>query len=182
MQNVYVITICMPSGMYWYTSVFQTRGTVFDLSARETTAGRLWSLSRLYSTNNRYIPLPMHCWHNNTVCRMAMYVYTQHIMFNGKFQQARVSKSDVQLPLGRHRGACFSVVSSNHVTTTSNGEKQLLKQQSVVIFQRTVVYVVLITGKQSDTNLTLNRFLYGRREIKGQSTLQHACMHPELPP
>ena len=49
----------------------------------------------------------------------------------------------------------------------------------VVIFQRTAAYVILIAGKQSETNLTLNTFLYGRREIKGQSMLQHVYMYPE---
>ena len=39
----------------------------------------------------------------------------------------------------------------------------------VVIFQRIVADVMLITEKQSNTNLTLNTFLYERREIKGQT-------------
>ena len=77
---------------------------------------------RLYSTNNRYFlsctadttiqcaELPCTCIHN-TQCR-----------FNGKFQQARVSKSDVQLSLRQLSLAVvlvLSEVSSNHVTTTS---------------------------------------------------------------
>ena len=67
----------------------------------------------------------------------------------------------------------LSVVSSNHVTTASvlSGEKWFMKQHASVIFQRTAVYVILIAGKQSETNLTLNTFLYGRREIKAYSML-----------
>jgi len=45
----------------------------------------------------------------------------------------------------------------------------------VVIFQRIVGYAMLITGKQSNTNLTL-KILNGRRENKGQSMLQHVCI------
>ena len=52
-----------------------------------------------------------------------------------------------------------------------------------MIFQRIVAYVVLIIGKQSNTNLILNTILYGKREIKGQSMLQHVFIfriHAEL--
>ena len=114
----------------------------------------------------------MHCWHNKYSvqnCHVLVYI-THNVRLMASFSKPGYPKVKSSYHWDRHCGPCFvcgkqqpcydhfCALTKQHVSSDTPG-----------------AYVMLITGKQSITNLTLNTFLYGRKEIKSHNML--ACTY-----